>query len=68
MVASIEHQERIAELRQKARAGVLTLDECKEAIEFLRAERLLMPATKASGKSKEPAPDVGGMLNELGIG
>lgn len=67
MPPSLEMQQKVAEWRAKAREGTLTDDECREAIAFLRQERLMMPATKASGKSKEPAPNVNDLLSELGI-
>lgn len=65
MPPSLEAQVRIAELREKARTGTMTQDDCREAIAFLRAERLAMPASKS--RTKKPEPDVGGMLSELGI-
>lgn len=65
MPPSLETQIRIAELREKGRAGTLTLEDCQEAIAFLRAERLLLPATKS--RTKEPPPNVGDLLGELGI-
>jgi hypothetical protein len=62
---SLPTQQRIAELREKARANSLTQDECREAIRFLRAERLAMPQKPAS-KAK-PAPNADDLLSELGI-
>lgn len=60
---------RIAELRQKAREGTLTMDEMREGILFLRAERLAMPppSSKSSAKSKAPAPNADDLLGELGL-
>ena len=68
MVASLEVQQRIAELRNKARAGTLTLDEMKEGIAFLRQERLALPPTKSSS-SRKKAPEISGddLLKELGL-
>ncbi len=68
MLPSIERQQRIAELRQKAREGTLTLEETKEGIAFLRAERLAMPQTKASGSRAKAAPvNANDLLGELGL-
>ena len=57
MIPSLEIQIRIAELRQKARDGTLTLEETKEGISFLRAERLAMPPSKSSKKVAAPTED-----------
>ena len=65
MIPSLEVQQRIATLRQKARDGTLTLDETKEGIAFLRAERLAMPPSKSS--SKKVIINVDNLLGELGI-
>lgn len=64
---SLETQQRIAELREKARQGTLTIDECREGVRFLRAERLAMPAAKASSRTKAPAPNADDLLSELGL-
>jgi len=65
---SLETQTRIQHLRLKAKTPQgLTLDEMKEAITFLRAERLAMPPTKSSTKKSTPAPDADDLLSELGI-
>lgn len=66
MLPSLEIQQRIAELRQKARDGTLTLEETKEGIAFLRQERLAMPPTKSSSKSKVVV-NADDLLGELGI-
>ena len=63
---SLEIQQRIAELRQKAREGTLTLDETKEGIAFLRAERLAMPPAKSSSRAKVVV-NADDLLGELGI-
>lgn len=65
MIPSIETQVRIAELRQKARDGTLTLDEMKEGIAFLRQERLAMPARASSVKKAVINAD--DLLSALGI-
>ena len=66
MSVSPELQSRVAEWRQKARDGTLTLDEMKQAIIYLRGERTAMAATS---KTKSKAPSVSGddLLSELGI-
>ena len=64
---SPETLQRIAVLREKARQGTLTLEECAEGIRFLRAERLAMPAAKASSRTKAPPPNADDLLGELGI-
>jgi SpoU rRNA methylase family enzyme len=55
---------KVAEWRQKARDGALTLEEMKEAIAFLRQERIMMPPSKASTKK---TVDADALLGELGI-
>lgn len=67
MTTSIPHMQRIAELREKGRAGTMTLDDCKEAIAFLRQERLAMPVTASKSRTKAPAPSADDLLSELGI-
>jgi len=57
--------QRVAELRQKAREGTLTQEETREAISFLRAERLAMPQGKT--RTKAPAPNADDLLSELGL-
>lgn len=64
MPPSLEMQQRIAELRLKAQAGTLTLEETKEGIAFLRQERLAMPAKPASKRVVINADD---LLGELGL-
>lgn len=58
-------QIRIAELRQKARDGTLTLEETKEGIRFLRQERMMLPPSKTS--TRKAAVDADALLGELGI-
>ena len=65
MTVSLELQQRIATLRLKAREGTLTLEETKEGIAFLRAERLSMPPAKSS--TRKPVVDADSLLGELGI-
>lgn len=67
MTVSLEMQVRIAELRQKARDGTLTLEETKEGIAFLRQERLMMPPAKASGGKKVDTPSEDDLMKDLGI-
>lgn len=68
MSVSLEIQQRIAELRQKAQSSEgLTLDEMKEGIKFLRAERMNMPAAKTTSRTKAPPPDANDLLSELGL-
>lgn len=69
-MVSIEHQQRIAVLREKARSGDLTLDEMKEAISFLRQERMAMPASAPKTKSvkaQAASIDADDLLKDLGI-
>lgn len=66
MPPSLEMQQRIVELRIKAREGTLTLDETKEAIAFLRQERLAMPAA-ARPASRKVVVDADDLLKDLGI-
>jgi uncharacterized protein YnzC (UPF0291/DUF896 family) len=64
---SVETQLRISELREKARNGTLTVEECKEAINFLRQERLAMPQSSAKSRTKAPPPNADDLLKDLGI-
>ena len=63
MSVSLEIQQKVAEWREKARAGTLTLDEMKSAISYLRAERLAMPPAKS--KPKAAAINTDDLFNEL---
>lgn len=67
MAVSLETQIRISELREKARAGTLTLDECKEAIAFLRQERLAMPESSSKPRSAKVVINADDLLKDLGI-
>lgn len=65
MTVSIEMQVRIAELRQKARDGTLTLEETKEGIAFLRQERLAMPPAKAKPAKQVAIPTEDDLLKDF---
>lgn len=68
MIPSIDTQRRIAELRLKAKSPEgLTLEETKEAIAFLRQERLAIAPAKASSRTKAPPPNADDLLSELGL-
>lgn len=68
MAVSLETQQRIAELRIKAKSPEgLTLDEVKEGIAFLRQERLAMTPAKAAPRTKAAAPNADDLLSELGV-
>lgn len=67
MTVSIETQRRIAELRDKGRAGTMSIEDCREAIAFLRQERLAMPSAKAAPRTKAAAPNADDLLSELGL-
>ena len=62
MTVSLEIQQKVAEWREKARAGTLTLDEMKSAISFLRAERMAMPPAKSKSN---PVINTDDLFNEL---
>ena len=65
MSVSLEHQQKVAEWRIRAREGTLSIEEMREAITFLRAERIAMPPSKSS-KAK-PVVNADDLLSELGI-
>lgn len=66
MSVSPEMQQRIATLRQKSRDGTITQDEMREAIVFLRAERLAMPASSATkSRTAKPSISTTDLLSEL---
>lgn len=71
MLPTPDTQFRIAELRDKARQGLLSIDDCKDAINFLREARSAAPAPgsyKPRGAGSKPAaPDADALLGELGI-
>ena len=68
---SPELQSRIELLRAKAIAGTLTIDEQREAIRALRADRMAAAERVRAGKprasSKTPARDAAALLGGLGI-
>ncbi len=66
MAVSIEVQTRVAELRAKARDGTLTMEDMREGISLLRAERLAMPQGKPTSR-KAPTPNADDLLSELGL-
>lgn len=67
MTVSLETQTRMAELRLKAASGDLTLDECKEAIAFLRQERLAMPQSTSKPRTAKVEINADDLLKDLGI-
>ena len=67
MTVSLETQQRIALLREKGRSGTMTLEDCKEAIAFLRQERLAMPAAKSAPRTKAATPNADDLLADLGL-
>lgn len=67
MTVSLEHMQRISELRSKAASGDLTIDECKEAIAFLRKERLAMPQSTSKPRTAKPTVNADDLLKDLGI-
>lgn len=64
---SPETVQRIAELRQKSREGILTIDEMREGIQFLRGERLAMAQAPKSPSKAKAAPNADDLLGELGL-
>jgi hypothetical protein len=66
MTASPEIIAKVANWRQKARDGTISLEEMKEAIQFLRADREAMPAAAKKGTAKAPV-NANDLLKELGL-
>lgn len=64
---SLTVQQEVADLRTKAREGTMTIDDARRAITILRADRLAMPATKATSRSKKVEVNADDLLGELGI-
>ncbi len=64
MSVSAEQMAKVAEWREKARQGTLTLDESREAIRFLRAERQAMPTGSSKAKPKVEV-NTSDLLSEL---
>ena len=69
MAVSHAFQLKVAEWRQKAHEGTLTQDEMREAITFLRGERLAIASTATASKSKttKPVINVDDLFSELGL-
>jgi pyruvate/2-oxoglutarate dehydrogenase complex dihydrolipoamide acyltransferase (E2) component len=65
MSVSLEIQQKVAEWRTRARDGTLTIDEMKEAITSLRAERQSMPPAKS--RAAKPKVNADDLLSELGL-
>jgi len=65
MTVSLEMQQKVADWRSRAREGTLTIDEMKEAITFLRAERQAMPPAKS--RTTKPKVNADDLLGELGL-
>jgi len=65
MTVSLEMQQKVADWRSRAREGTLTIDEMKEAITFLRAERQAMPPAKS--RAAKPKVNADDLLGELGL-
>ena len=65
MTVSLEMQQKVADWRNRAREGTLSIDEMKEAITFLRAERQAMPPAKS--RTAKPKVNADDLLGELGL-
>lgn len=67
--ATLNLQIKVAEWRAKARAGTLTQDEMKQAIQVLRQGRSLIAAATGGSKTNRAAkaakPDADDLLSEL---
>ena len=67
---SLETQQKMAVWRQKAMEGTLTLEEQRQAVEIMRADRRNAAHAAASGarraKAKAAIPSADAMLDELG--
>jgi len=68
-ITSPETQTRLDALRQKASSGPLTMEEMREVVVHLRADRKSAASTKAKSTSKAKAiiPDADELLKELGL-
>jgi hypothetical protein len=64
---SPELQSRIELLRAKALAGTLSLDEQREAIRMLRADRVAAAARGRASRAKPTPRDASTLLGGLGI-
>lgn len=65
MTVSLEMQQKVANWRARARDGTLSLEEMKDAITFLRAERQAMPPAKS--RTAKPKVNADDLLSELGL-
>jgi len=66
---SPEVQSRIAVLRARALDGSITLDDMKEAISLMRADRkgaAIASATSKAKSAKAAVPNVADLLDEIG--
>lgn len=67
---NLEVQQRIAQLRQKAASNELTLEDCKEAVVFLREARFAAQTASATAKrksAKAAIPSQDEMLKGMGL-
>jgi hypothetical protein len=67
---SPEIQAKLSNLRQRAAAGTMTLDEAREAIRYLREGRYAAQAAegaKGGKRAKGPVKSADEMLGELGL-
>ena len=62
---SPELQAKIALWQQKALAGTLTLEEQREAIRLMRADRITASVTTKTSRSKAPARSADDLLGDL---
>lgn len=62
-LTSLELQSKISEWRQKAREGILTPEEMKQAVVYLRANRVAASAPV----SKKQVVNEASLLSELGL-
>jgi hypothetical protein len=65
MAITAEGQAQVALWRQKAKEGTLTLEEMKQAIIFLRQDRMNAAATSSASKAKKAPVDADSLLSEL---
>lgn len=67
MPPSLAVQQELAELRQKARDGTMSLDDARRGIAILRADRIAMPPAKSSSRKAKVEINPDDLLGELGI-
>lgn len=69
MTTPLDISLKVAEWRAKARAGTLTLEETREAIQYLRQGRALVSTatggSKTNAKAKAAKPSGDDLLSEL---